>query len=339
MWLNDVWFVLYVVIIGGYVILDGFDLGTGILHPFIARDDRERRVLLNAIGPVWDGNEVWLVLGGGALFAAFPLVYASLFSGFYLAMMLVLLVLILRTVAIEFRSKRTSTRWRATWDWVFFGSSLGITVLLGVALANVIRGVAVDAQGNITVSLIDLLSPYALAVGGAAVAMLALHGAIFLTLKTTDDLLERLHHLVPKLMVVFFVIMTAVVAWTLALDNEFAENFRSRPWTVVFPVGALASVLTSWVLLRRSRYLPAFLASGTMIAFLLGSVAAGLYPVLVPSSIDSAYDLTVQNSASAPETLTVMFVMALIGMPFVLLYTAGVYYFFRGRVVLDDESY
>lgn len=339
MWLNDVWFVLYVVIIGGYVILDGFDLGTGILHPFVARNDRERRVLLNAIGPVWDGNEVWLVLGGGALFAAFPLVYASLFSGFYLAMMLVLLVLILRTVAIEFRSKRTSARWRATWDWVFFGSSLGITLLLGVALGNVIRGVALDAQGNISISLVDLLSPYALAVGVAGVAMLALHGAMFLTLKATGDLLTRLERLAPRLMVVFFALMTVVVGWTLALDNQFADNFRSRPWTVVFPIGALASVLTAWALLRRSRYLPAFLSSGAMIAFLLGSVAAGLYPVMLPSSIDPAYDLTIQNAASAPETLTVMFVIALIGMPFVLLYTTGVYYFFRGRVVLDDESY
>ncbi len=148
MWLSTLWFVLYVVIIGGYVILDGFDLGVGILGPIVAKDDREKRVLLNAIGPVWDGNEVWLVLGGGALFAAFPLVYASLFSGFYLAMMLVLLVLILRTVAIEFRSKRKSHRWRTMWDWFFTGSSLGITVLLGVALGNIIVGVPIDRDGN-----------------------------------------------------------------------------------------------------------------------------------------------------------------------------------------------
>ena len=334
MWLNQVWFVLYVAIIGGYVILDGFDLGTGILHPFVARTDRERRVMLNAIGPVWDGNEVWLVLGGGALFAAFPLVYASLFSGFYTAMMLVLLVLILRTVSIEFRSKRDSPRWRATWDWVFFGSSLGIPVLLGVALANVLRGVALDADGNMFIDLVDLLSPYALLVGVAGVAMLALHGAIYLTLKTDGELLERLRRLIPRLMVVAFVLVTAVIGWTLALDQPI-----ERPWTVVFPLLALGAALLAWRLLRQARYLPAFFASGTMIGLLLASVGAGLYPVLLPSSIDPANDLTIYNAASAEPTLMVMFVVACIGLPFVLLYTAGVYYFFRGRVELDDESY
>lgn len=339
MWLNQVWFVLYVAIIGGYVVLDGFDLGTGILHPFVTENDRDRRTLLSAIGPVWDGNEVWLVLGGGALFAAFPLVYASLFSGFYLAMMLVLLVLILRTVAIEFRSKRESPRWRTTWDWVFFGSSLGIALLLGVALANVIRGVPVDADGNMYISLLDLLSPYALAVGVAGVCMLTLHGAIFLTLKTTGALLERLRRLVPVLMVVFLVVMTAVIAWTVALDRPIADNFRDRPWTVVFPVLALVAALTAWRCIRAARYLSAFMASATMIALLLASVAAGLYPVMLPSTIDAAYDLTIYNAASAENTLAVMFVFALIGMPFVVLYTAGAYYFFRGPVVLDDEGY
>ena len=339
MWLNQVWFVLYVAIIGGYVILDGFDLGTGILHPFVARTDRERRVMLNAIGPVWDGNEVWLVLGGGALFAAFPLVYASLFSGFYTAMMLVLLVLILRTVSIEFRSKRDSPRWRATWDWVFFGSSLGITVLLGVALANVLRGVALDADGNMFIDLVDLLSPYALLVGVAGVAMLALHGAIYLTLKTDGELLERLRRLIPRLMVVAFVLVTAVIGWTLALDQPIDDRFRERPWTVVFPLLALGAALLAWRLLRQARYLPAFFASGTMIGLLLASVGAGLYPVLLPSSIDPANDLTIYNAASAEPTLMVMFVVACIGLPFVLLYTAGVYYLFRGRVELDDESY
>ena len=192
MWLNTLWFVLYVIIIGGYVILDGFDLGVGMLGPVVAKDDREKRILLNSIGPVWDGNEVWLVLGGGALFAAFPLVYASLFSGFYLAMMLVLLVLILRTVAIEFRSKRDSTRWRTTWDWFFTLSSLGITVLLGVALGNVIIGVPIDRQGNMYINLLHLLNPYSIAVGLTAVVMLCLHGGIFLTLKTEDELLDSM---------------------------------------------------------------------------------------------------------------------------------------------------
>ena len=261
MWLNITWFVLYVVIIVGYVILDGFDLGVGMLSPFLAKDDTEKRILLNAIGPVWDGNEVWLVLGGGALFAAFPLVYASLFSGFYLAMMLVLLVLILRTIAIEFRSKRESQRWRSTWDWFFFGSSLGITLLLGVALGNVIRGVALDQQGNMDISLVDLLNPYSLFVGVTAVAMLCLHGSIFLAMKVEGDLLDRVKAAIPRLMAAFFVLMTALIAWTLLANSEVTDNYRDRLWIGIFPVLAFVAVIAAWRFLRKGFYLSAFISS------------------------------------------------------------------------------
>ena len=339
MWLQTTWYVLYIVIISGYVILDGFDLGVGMLSPFLARSDHDRRILLNSIGPVWDGNEVWLVLGGGALFAAFPLVYASLFSGFYLAMMLVLLVLIMRTVAIEFRSKRPEAWWRSLWDWTFTISSFGITLLLGVALGNVIRGIAIDQQGNMNVDLLELLNPYSIALGLVAVIMLSLHGAIFLTQKTDGALLERVRSAVPRLLIAFFVTMTALIAWTLLRDEQFTQNFKDRPWTVVFPILAFVAITSAWFLVRRGAYLSAFLASATMIALLLGAVACGTYPVMLHSTIDDAYNLTVQNASAADETLTVMFVIAIIGMPFVLLYTAGIYYFFRGRVELDDESY
>jgi cytochrome d ubiquinol oxidase subunit II len=339
MWLNTTWFVLYVVIITGYVILDGFDLGVGMLSPVLAKDDLEHRILLNSIGPIWDGNEVWLVLAGGALFAAFPFVYASLFSGFYTAMMLVLLVLILRTVAIEFRSKRESPRWRTTWDWFFFGSSLGITLLLGVALGNVVRGVELDSNGNIAVDLLDLLNPYALLVGVTGVVMLCLHGAFFLTQKTEGDLLERVKRLIPILGATFFVLGTATVVSTLTLDVEVVDNFRDRPWTIMFPVLALAATLIAWRLVENRAYLSGFIASAVTIASLMASVAAGLYPTMLPSSIDTANNLTIHNAAAAQNTLTVMFVIALVGMPFVLLYTVGIYYFFRGKVVVDDESY
>ena len=339
MWLQTTWYVLFIAIISGYVILDGFDLGVGMLSPFLARNDHDRRILLNSIGPVWDGNEVWLVLGGGALFAAFPLVYASLFSGFYLAMMLVLLVLIMRTVAIEFRSKRPEAWWRSLWDWTFTISSFGITILLGVALGNVIRGVALDQQGNMSVNLLDLLNPYSIALGLVAVSMLCLHGAIFLSQKADGELLEKVKSLIPKLLVAFFVLMTVLIGWTLLRDDQVTQNFKDRPWTVIFPVLAFLSIVTAWLFVRRGAYLSAFLASATMIALLLGAVACGMYPVMLRSTTDSAFDLTVQNASSANETLTVMFVIALIGLPFVLLYTAGVYYFFRGKVVLDDESY
>jgi cytochrome d ubiquinol oxidase subunit II len=339
MWLQTTWFIIYVVIIGGYVILDGFDLGVGMLSPFIARNDHDRRILLNSIGPVWDGNEVWLVVGGGALFAAFPLVYASLFSGFYTAMMLVLLVLILRTVAIEFRSKREGALWRSTWDWVFTGSSFGITILLGVALGNVIRGVPLDAQGNTNIGLIGLLNPYSLAIAITAVAMLSLHGAIFLSMKVEGELLDAVRRLIPRLLAAFFVAMTALAAWTAFRDEDFAQNFRDRPWTVIFPVLALGSIVFAGAKIRQGRYLTAFVLSATMIFLLLGTVAAGTYPVMLRSTTDPAFNQTVQNASSANGTLTVMLVIALMGMPFVLLYTAGVYYFFRGKVELDDESY
>ncbi len=339
MWLNTIWFVLYVVIIAGYAVLDGFDLGVGMLSPFIARNDREKRLLLNSIGPIWDGNEVWLVLAGGALFAAFPFVYASLFSGFYMAMMLVLLVLILRAVAIEFRSKSENPTWRNTWDWFFFGSSLGITLLFGVALGNVVRGIPLDSSGNIHANLFDLLNPYSLLVGITAVAMFCLHGAFFLTQKLEGDLAARAKAPIPLLMGGFFVLATILVAWTLTADTYIQDNFIDRPWTVVFPLLALASVMLAWKLNTRAAYLGALVASGATIALLIATVAAGLYPVMLPSSTDAANSLTVHNASAAPETLKVMFVMAIIGLPFIFLYTAGVYYFFRGKVTLDEESY
>jgi cytochrome d ubiquinol oxidase subunit II len=339
MWLNVVWYVLFVVIIAGYLIMDGFDLGVGILHPFLARNDTERRISLNSIGPVWDGNEVWLVLGGGALFAAFPMVYASLFSGFYAAMMLVLLVLILRTVAIEFRSKRPSARWRNLWDWVFFGSSLGIALLLGVAFGNIMQGVLLDGQGNIGGTLLDLLNPYALLVGVTTVFMLATHGAMYLSMKTDGELLARDKRWLPRLMVIFFVLNTILVIWTVTAHELIADRYVQQPWLAIIPAVALAAVILAWFMVKRERYFVAFLLSSAMIAGLLFSAAIGLFPNLLVSSIDPAYNLTIYNSASQPNTLTVMLIIAVIGLPFVLLYTAGVYYFFRGKVQITSQSY
>jgi cytochrome bd ubiquinol oxidase subunit II len=339
MWLNNVWFLIFVVVIAGYLIMDGFDLGVGILHPFVAKDDQERRISLNSIGPVWDGNEVWLVLGGGVLFAAFPMVYASLFSGFYLAMMLVLLVLILRTVAIEFRSKRPSPRWRSTWDWLFFLSSLGIALLLGVAFGNIVQGVQLDASGNIQNTFLSLLNPYALLMGVTTIFMLATHGAIYLSMKTDDELLARVKRWVPRLMLIFFVLNTLLVGATVLLGLPVAARYLAQPWLVVVPGLALFAIVVAWFMVRSNRYFVAFLFSAAMIAGLLFSAAFGIYPNLLISTIDAQYNLTIFNSASQANSLTVMLVIALIGMPFVLLYTAGVYYFFRGKVQLSSQSY
>ena len=337
--LNDVWFFLFVLIIAGYIILDGFDLGVGMLHIFVAKNDEERRISLNSIGPIWDGNEVWLVLGGGALFAAFPVVYASLFSGFYAAMMLVLLLLILRTVAIEFRSKRPSTRWRGFWDFIFFLSSLSIALLLGVAFGNILRGVPINADGTISASLLDLLNPFALLVGVTTLFMLSMHGSLYLVMKTGGDLQARVSRLSPPLMALFYLLNTAIVIWVAVEHDAVSTRYLEELWPVIFPALALVALLWSFYNLRRGQEFWAFIGSGVMIALLLLSGGVGLYPNLLVSTIDPAYNLTAYNAASQANTLTVMLVIALIGMPFVLLYTAGVYYIFRGKVELDPTSY
>jgi cytochrome d ubiquinol oxidase subunit II len=339
MTLADVWFVLFILIVSGYLILDGFDMGVGILHLPFARTDMERRTFLNSIGPVWDGNEVWLVLAGGVLFAVFPLVYASLFSGFYLAFMLVLLVMILRTVAIEFRSKEASPRWRSTWDAVFGLASAGLALLLGVAFGNVLSGVPLDADGNIQVSLIDLLTPFALLVGVTTVAMLAAHGAIYLVLKTEGELQARLERVLPRLLATFFVLNTLVVVAMVLFQQQITERYVNDIWPVIFPAAALLALIAAWMLVRRGEMFRAFIASSAMIALLIVSGAIGIYPNLLISTTDPAYNLTVTNAASADNTLMVCLIVALIGMPFVLLYTTGVYYIFRGKATVGPDSY
>jgi cytochrome bd ubiquinol oxidase subunit II len=339
MTLADLWFVLFVLIVGGYLILDGFDMGVGILHLPFARTDMERRTFLNSIGPVWDGNEVWLVLAGGVLFAVFPLVYASLFSGFYLAFMLVLLVMILRTVALEFRSKEASPRWRSTWDAVFGLASAGLALLLGLAFGNVLSGVPIDADGNMQVSLIDLLTPFALLVGVATVAMFAAHGAIYLVMKTDGELQARLERALPRLLGIFFVLNTLVVIAMVLYRQQITERYTNDIWPVIFPAAALLALIAAWLLVRRGEMFRAFIASSAMIALLIISGAIGIYPNLLISTTDPAYNLTVANAASADNTLMVCLIVALIGMPFVLLYTTGVYWFFRGKATVDSDGY
>jgi cytochrome d ubiquinol oxidase subunit II len=339
MTLNDVWYALFIAIIAGYLILDGFDMGVGILHPFVARNDTERRTVLNSIGPVWDGNEVWLVLAGGVLFAVFPFVYASLFSGFYVAFMLVLLGLILRTVSIEFRSKRADPGWRALWDYVFFGASLGLALLFGVAFGNVLLGVPLSAQGTITASLIDLLSPFALLIGATTAFMFAMHGALYLTIKTEGDLQDRVRRALPRMLIIFFVLNTVVVLFTLILNLHVQTRYLHQIWPITFPALALGALYVVWQMLHVGRYVTAFVASAVMIALLLISVGIGQYPDLLISTTNSSYDLTVTNAASQSNTLTVCLIFALIGLPFVILYSSGVYYIFGGKVRVESESY
>ncbi len=337
--LNEIWFILFIVIVGGYLILDGFDMGVGILHLGVARTDIERRTLLNSIGPVWDGNEVWLILGGGVLFAIFPFAYASLFSGLYLAFMLVLVVLIFRTVTFEFRSQRTSPTWRTVWDISFSLSSLLLALLLGVAFGAVVSGLPVQSNQEITTNLIELLTPFNLLVGVTTVAMFAMHGAIFLIMKTEDDLQARIRRVLPYLMGLFVVLNTLMVIFSIALELPFTDRYLDQIWPVIFPAAALAAMGAVWYLVQRTRYFHAFIASSVMILMLLVAGGIGMHPNLLISTVDQAYNLTIFNAASEEPTLIVALVIALIGMPFVLLYTAGVYYIFRGKVRVDPTSY
>jgi cytochrome d ubiquinol oxidase subunit II len=336
--LQTAWFLLVGVLLTGYAILDGFDLGVGFWHLF-TREDRDRRVLLNAIGPVWDGNEVWLLTGGGALFAAFPHVYATVFSGFYLALMLVLLALILRAVALEFRSREDSPRWRAAWDWAFaLGSSLA-ALLLGVALGNILRGLPLDAQMNFTGSFFTLLNPYALVIGLLGFAMLATHGALYLVLKSEGDLAARARGWALKAWVAYLLLFVLALVITPITQPHLMQNYRADAVLWVVPALAGVAVILIGVFHRREQSRLAFLASCVSIAGLMALVGVGLFPSLVPALGDPALNLTIANASSSALTLKTMLILALIGMPLVLVYTVWIYCTFSGKVRLAPDAY
>ena len=336
--LNTVWFILVGVLFTGYAVLDGFDLGVGVLHLF-ARSEEERRLHVNSIGPVWDGNEVWLLTGGGALFAAFPVVYATVFSGFYLALVLVLLALIFRAVSLEFRGKVDSAAWRRFWDWAFGLGSLVAALVFGVAVGNVLRGVPFDRDGNIAISPLGLLNPYALLIGALAVAAVALHGAAYLATKTDGDLQSRLLAWAARLWMLFVALFAAAsVATRLAAPHLFGSSGLS-PLTWLFAALLVAAGFGFPLALKAARHGRAFLASSVAIVCLNGLAATALFPRLVPSRPDLAQSLTIYNASSTPRTLGTMLVIALIGMPLVIGYTAYIYRVFKGKTVLDKSSY
>jgi cytochrome d ubiquinol oxidase subunit II len=336
--LNLLWFVLLGVLLAGYAMLDGFDLGVGMLH-LLARGDRERRVLINAIGPIWDGNEVWLVTFGGALFAAFPEAYATVFSGFYFVFMLVLLALIFRAVSLEFRGKLTSPGWRRFWDFCFFAASLLATVLFGAGVGNAMIGVPLDARGVYIGGFFNLLNPYALLVGGLAVALFCMHGSIFLYLKTSGPLKERVHGWMWRAFGAFLLGYVLVTIVTLLTVPHASAPFRERPvtWIVVLlNVLAIASIPRA-IHLRKPGY--AFLSSCATIAAFVLLLGLALHPNLVVSSPLAENSLTIYNAASSQKTLTIMAIIAAIGMPFVLTYSCVIYWVFRGEVQLGEHSY
>jgi cytochrome d ubiquinol oxidase subunit II len=332
--LNTVWFILIAVLFIGYFFLEGFDYGVGILLPFLAKDDRDRRVLINTIGPHWDGNEVWLLTAGGAMFAAFSGWYATLFSGFYLALVLMLVGLIVRGVAFEFRSKDENPTWRATWDWLIFAGSLIPALLWGVALANIVRGVPIDANKNYVGSFFTLLNPYALLGGLTTLVGFTLHGAIFLTLKIADDLAEKAHDVANKLW-----LPAVVLIFALVIASYFATDIFTRlgvnPGPV--PLGAGAALLSVGWFLRTRRHGWAFAFHGLSISLTVISAFMGLYPRVMVSSLDPRYSLTIYNSSSSPYTLQVMTIVALIFVPIVLLYQSWSYYVFRQRIKRESK--
>jgi cytochrome d ubiquinol oxidase subunit II len=334
-----IWFAIEGVLLIGYAILDGFDLGVGILHPFVPADDRERRIAMNAIGPLWDGNEVWLVTFGGALFAAFPAAYASAFSGFYTAFMLLLGALIFRAVSMEFRSKVASDRWRRFWDFSFFGGSSVATLLFGVAVGNAMLGVPLDALGNFTGGLRDQLNPYAILVGLMTVALFAMHGGLFLYLKTEGEFQARLRDWMWRSWGLFLVAYMLTTMYTLALVPRATANFAHWPWAVLVVVANVLSVANIPRALHWGRPGEAFVSSCAVIATLIMLFGLALFPNLITASNDAANSVTIFTAASSPKTLSIMLVIALIGMPFVLAYTGIIYWTFRGKVRLDDHSY
>ncbi len=336
--LNTVWFVLVGVLLTGYAILDGFDLGVGALHLF-TKQDVERRIFFNSIGPIWDGNEVWLVTGGGALFAAFPEVYATAFSGFYLALILLLFGLIFRAVAIEFRSKQPMRWWRQMWDVSFSVSSILSALLIGVALGNIARGIPLGTDHESLAGFFDLLNPYSVLVGITTVGLFMMHGAIFLVLKTEGELHNNLRRWVNNSIIFFIICYATTTMATLLYVPHMVEFIKQHPVIFLLPLLNMLAIANIPREMYHGNDMRAFLSSCAAIIALLALFGIGMYPDLIFSSPDATSSLTIYNAASSPKTLKVMLIIAAMGVPLVLAYTASIHWIFRGKVKLDSHSY
>jgi cytochrome d ubiquinol oxidase subunit II len=332
--LNTLWFVLVAVLLTGFFVLEGFDYGVGILLPFVARTDEERRRVINTIGPVWDGNEVWILTGGGAIFAAFPHWYATLFSGFYLALFLILLALIVRGVAFEFRSKHTSPAWRAAWDRAIFVGSLLPAILWGTALANLLKGVPIDQSKTYVGSFFDLLSPYTLLAGLATLALFVTHGAIFLNLKSSDPIRGRSVRLVKRVGPIATVLVLLFAAGTYLWTDVYAR-LGLNPGLV--PLLALGALLSAGWLIHIERMGSAFVMTTLTIVFTVSTLFVALFPRVMVSSLDPGWSLTIYNASSTPHTLALMSIVAAIFVPIVLLYQGWTYWVFRHRITAETK--
>ncbi|TWH46733.1 cytochrome d ubiquinol oxidase subunit II [Sporomusa sp. KB1] len=332
--LNILWFILLTVLFIGFFFLEGFDYGVGILLPFLGKSDTERRVVINTIGPVWDGNEVWMITAGGAMFAAFPHLYATLFSGFYLALFLMLMALIVRGVAFEFRSKDENPAWRSTWDWLIFAGSAIPAILWGVAVTNLIQGVPINAKMQYVGTFFDLLSPYTVVGGIAFLLVFTFHGALYLTLKTEGELMERARSAAVKVGVLTAVFCLVLVGMTYTHTDLFANTGAG-----IALLGAVALFVGAYGGVYGRRYGLGFILSSLTVALTTIAFFWGLFPRLMVSSINPAWSLTITNAASSPFTLSIMTMAALALVPLVLVYQGWVYWIFRKRVNANNLEY
>ncbi|WP_405676977.1 cytochrome d ubiquinol oxidase subunit II [Streptomyces sp. NBC_01511] len=322
--LHDVWFVLIAVLWIGYFFLEGFDFGIGVLTKLLARNRKERRVLINTIGPVWDGNEVWLLSAGGATFAAFPEWYATLFSGFYLPLLLILVCLIVRGVAFEYRAKRPEERWQRNWEHAIFWTSLLPAVLWGVAFGNIVRGVKIDAEMEYVGNLADLLNPYAILGGLVTLTLFTFHGAVFAALKTVGDIRARARKQAFGLGLLTAVLALGFLSWT-QFDNGDGASLGAMVVAVVALVGAIVAI-------RAGREGWSFALSGLTVVAAVAMLFLTLFPNVMPSSLNEQWNLTVTNASSTPYTLKIMTWCAGIATPVVLLYQGWTYWVFRKRI-------
>lgn len=332
--LNILWFILITVLFVGFFFLEGFDYGVGILLPFLGKNDTDRRILINTIGPVWDGNEVWMITAGGAIFAAFPNWYATLFSGFYLALFLILMALIARGVGFEFRSSDRSPRWRELWDWMIFAGSTLAAILWGVAVADLLRGVPIDAKMQFAGNFLDLVSPYAILGGLTTLLLFTLHGALYLTLKTEGKMAQNARSTAQQIGVVTLVIVLLFAGMTYFQTDLFASTGA----TLALLASAVALVL-AYGLSRAERWGWAFGYSSLTLLFLTVSVFWGLFPRVMVSSLKPEWSLTIYNASSSPYTLKIMTIVALTMVPIVLAYQAWTYWIFRKRVTQKELHY
>lgn len=332
--LNNLWFVLIAVLYIGFFILEGFDFGVGLLLPFVTKTDDERRLLFNSIGPVWDANEVWLVTAGGATFAAFPQWYATMFSGFYLPLLLILVGLIFRGVSFEFRSKSDNPSWRKFWDWSLFGGSLLVPLLLGVAFSNILIGVPIDGNMTYTGGFFNLLNPFALIGGLTLVAMSAYLGSLFLKLKTGSPFMERIASSADKLWLPTLLLDAALAVFALIVKSG-AQLYGLGIAAIILVV---LGMVGSWYARRSKRDGWAFALAAVAMACLVGTIFALIYPNVMVSSTDPAFSLTIYSAASSAKTLGVMSIVVLIFLPIILVYQGWNYWIFRKRLTTNKED-